>query len=517
MNEVIPGLWIGDLPSAMNVEKLKSNNIFSILSAMRGRITVHETFIRHQILIDDTEDADILSHLLPSIHFIQAELDKGRGVLVHCQAGVSRSATIVAAYLMHNKNLDPEGALELIRKARPYIDPNPNFLQQLEVFHKAHFKISKKEKDIRRYYLGRTVDEVMNGDGTISQFDMLANYPLTPASESNPSTPSPVPRRRIRCKMCRQELATREHMLDHGQLGPATPASMTPAASRRPSEVQRSSFGQIGQRRPSKSRLSFGNSGLSDILTMSTIDSAGATKASIAEEPGAERLSNFRSVSRGLMDSSLAMTSAVEDDDDEIEVEEGLPPHIHAQAAQLLGRRLSAAVMTPASESNKEAAPTSAPDTEGVGGTGGGTVPPPPTTQATASQEPMTTHLISPANLAAQLYANPKLAALRSPSFGSASVPSSAVASPTGAQPKPSIVSPPIIVNPKCSGYFVEPMKWMEPFLEDGNLSGKITCPNKKCGAKLGNYDWAGVCCGCKEWVVPGFCINRSKVDEVVV
>jgi len=42
MNEVIPGLWIGDLPSALNVEKLKANNIFSILSAMRGRITVNE-------------------------------------------------------------------------------------------------------------------------------------------------------------------------------------------------------------------------------------------------------------------------------------------------------------------------------------------------------------------------------------------------------------------------------------------------------------------------------------------
>ena len=46
-------------------------------------------------------------------------------------------------------------------------------------------------------------------------------------------------------------------------------------------------------------------------------------------------------------------------------------------------------------------------------------------------------------------------------------------------------------------------MKWMEPFLEAGNLAGKITCPNKKCGAKLGNYDWAGVGCSCKEWVVP--------------
>ena len=84
----------------------------------------------------------------------------------------------------------------------------------------------------------------------------------------------------------------------------------------------------------------------------------------------------------------------------------------------------------------------------------------------------------------------------------------------------------------------------MEPFLESGNMAGKIICPNKKCGVKLGNYDWAGVCCSCKEWVTPvgyllftftiyldlvegdddtdgfmglqGFCIHRSKVDEVV-
>ena len=46
-------------------------------------------------------------------------------------------------------------------------------------------------------------------------------------------------------------------------------------------------------------------------------------------------------------------------------------------------------------------------------------------------------------------------------------------------------------------------MKWMESFLEEGQLAGKIICPNKKCSAKLGNYDWAGVCCGCKEWVIP--------------
>ena len=61
-----------------------------------------QTFIRHQIMLDDTEDADVLVHLLPSIHFIQAELGKGRGVLVHCQAGVSEHRSIVAPFHLFN-------------------------------------------------------------------------------------------------------------------------------------------------------------------------------------------------------------------------------------------------------------------------------------------------------------------------------------------------------------------------------------------------------------------------------
>ncbi|KAJ2919631.1 hypothetical protein MD484_g850, partial [Candolleomyces efflorescens] len=74
-----------------------------------------------------------------------------------------------------------------------------------------------------------------------------------------------------------------------------------------------------------------------------------------------------------------------------------------------------------------------------------------------------------------------------------------------------------ILTDPSCSGYFVEPLKWMDHFLKDGSLSGKIICPNARCKAKLGNYDWAGAHCGCKEWVTPGFCINRSKVDEITL
>jgi len=197
---------------------------------------------------------------------------------------------------------------------------------------------------------------------------------------------------------------------------------------------------------------------------MSTIEHAVSEKR-IVEEPqrdesrnisGADRLRNFRNVSRGLIDMSLTMSSAVADDDDEEEEEEEDEKpldHIHAEAAKLLGRRLSDAVITPASESIKDAPAILTGNVQNIGLSESSATDTDAT--KTISQEPMTTHLISPTNLAAQLFANPKLAALRSPSFGSSSIPVSSP--PAATQPKP-LVSAPIIVNPKCSGYFVEPV-----------------------------------------------------------
>jgi dual specificity phosphatase 12 len=77
-------------------------------------------------------------------------------------------------------------------------------------------------------------------------------------------------------------------------------------------------------------------------------------------------------------------------------------------------------------------------------------------------------------------------------------------------------------------------LQWMS-FLGQGEGAGKIACPNEKCSAKIGNYDWAGYKCDCGPWVTPvctsqvflpertltlfvkGFCIHRSKVDEIIV
>ncbi|KAF9225740.1 hypothetical protein BS17DRAFT_777609 [Gyrodon lividus] len=513
MDEIVPNLWIGNLPSALDVESLKAKNIFSVVTAMRGKVIINATFNKYQINIDDSADEDVLVHFLPSISFIQKELDKGRGVLVHCQAGISRSATIVTAYLMYTQKIDAAAALDLIKAVRPHTEPNEGFLQQLEIFHQASYKTSLRSKPVRMFYMERTVEEVMNGDGAIPPGDMFARHPLTP-SESMPNTPMIIPSRRIRCKMCRQELATREHMLDHGQLGPPTPAlpSLTPAASRRPSNDHAPQMTTLS-RRPSASL----NVTISRRPSMSQPRSRMNSSSNGVVEGRPTILAALGG--RGLLESLSMSALETEDDAEDSETDniatngtstipgprrpsagDGKPFRPSPLSMDGIGRDLSDAL---------DAATGAAPEPRTLSPLSEVTVTQ-PSSVVPPQQSPPSTQYASPADLAAQLSSNLKLAALRT-------APSLSMTGLDGANGPKGALSPPILVNPKCSGYFVEPMKWMEPMLASGALAGKIACPNKKCGAKIGNYDWAGVCCGCKEWVTPGFCIHRSKVDEIVV
>ncbi|KAG8745380.1 hypothetical protein FRC10_008239 [Ceratobasidium sp. 414] len=573
MDEVIENLWVGDLGAATSLELLKEAGVKYVVSCMRGKVRVHETMRRYQIPLDDTQEQDVLSYLPATIAFIASALASGDGVLVHCVAGMSRSATIAAAYLMQSQGLDPTGALDLIREVRPVIHPNPAFLQQLEVFHAAFCKVSKRDKNIREYYLERTTDQVINGDGSPPEMNMFASFPRTPTA-SAPATPG-GPRRRIRCKMCRRELATREHMMDHSQAGPGTPVSVvgsaagSAAASRRPSVgeiaatngLQLSSVSPAGSRRPSipnpprgpvrRSSLNqsitssgggLGN-GLAPLLSIAPVDNDSNgyithpdRRPSIIAAEAIKKLG------------ALAMTKvhegddsndyAVEDDDDDGEdagedekespsdaiAGDGRPPHPARTAATVgsVAARRGKPHRIALTGIRKEPELPRTPADEVTPGLDASRAIDPSVAQAVAAQEQGIEIEISQSGPASPVYQHPtdlhagpppKLAALRRPSVAQAFKSSGMTGmTPLSGSPAP---SPPILFNPKCSGYFVEPLKWMQPFLDKGQLAGKIMCPNPKCGAKLGNYDWAGVACSCKEWVTPGFCIHKSKVDEV--
>ena len=65
------------------------------------------------------------------------------------QAGVSRSATIVLAYLMTIGDYDLEKALQIVKGSRGYIQPNPGFISQLRKYHAYDVKkVCHSEKNI---------------------------------------------------------------------------------------------------------------------------------------------------------------------------------------------------------------------------------------------------------------------------------------------------------------------------------------------------------------------------------
>ncbi len=55
-------------------------------------------------------------------------------VFVHCNAGVSRAATVVIAYHMKTQDVDFHTAYQHVKGVRPCIRPNDGFMRQLKQY-----------------------------------------------------------------------------------------------------------------------------------------------------------------------------------------------------------------------------------------------------------------------------------------------------------------------------------------------------------------------------------------------
>lgn len=130
--EVVPGLYIGHIGSAKDAAVLNRYNITRVVDVSAQ--PAYEpppgvTVLR--IPIPDIATFDIRRILGLTNAFIAQSLLNGHSVLVHCHWGISRSASVILAYLMAFRKLSLQASLQLLSSKRWVINPNQGFRRYL--------------------------------------------------------------------------------------------------------------------------------------------------------------------------------------------------------------------------------------------------------------------------------------------------------------------------------------------------------------------------------------------------
>ncbi|KAJ3108941.1 hypothetical protein HDU97_009674 [Phlyctochytrium planicorne] len=131
INEILPNLFLGNLLAAVDPAILEENKVTHIIKAV-DEPTNLDRFSSLILPLRDHPDENIRQYFDHTYEFIEGALGGGGRVLVHCHQGVSRSATIVVAYVMRKFEVSLDEALQSVKEKRFCVDPNVGFRAQLQ-------------------------------------------------------------------------------------------------------------------------------------------------------------------------------------------------------------------------------------------------------------------------------------------------------------------------------------------------------------------------------------------------
>lgn len=135
MQEIYPGLWLGNIKSSQNKELLTKHDITCIINCTVTGAFTDLASVQRKIRIAIKDNLDPVE-----IYKMYRSLDKAataiykflpkHNILVHCYAGAQRSVAVVAAFFMKYTTLDKETILTCLKSKRPHSD-GLNFDQAL--------------------------------------------------------------------------------------------------------------------------------------------------------------------------------------------------------------------------------------------------------------------------------------------------------------------------------------------------------------------------------------------------
>lgn len=149
MSKIINGVYVGNIKDSKDIQKLTEKQISHILAVHDNAKQLLTDKIYLCITASDNPQQSLIPHFEESIEFIHKARAENGNVLVHCLAGVSRSVTLTAAYIMTVTNLGWRDSLNAIRGGRECANPNFGFQKQLQQYEQegvADARVKLREK-----------------------------------------------------------------------------------------------------------------------------------------------------------------------------------------------------------------------------------------------------------------------------------------------------------------------------------------------------------------------------------
>lgn len=133
LHEVFPNIFVGNISTCFNKPILQESGITHIISVLPSFTAPYPDDFQYLILdAIDNQDFDLSQHFEQANQFIKSALENNGKIYVHCICGVSRSVSIVCAYLIKEHQMTLEEVIEKIKFKRPVANPNDGFRQQLD-------------------------------------------------------------------------------------------------------------------------------------------------------------------------------------------------------------------------------------------------------------------------------------------------------------------------------------------------------------------------------------------------
>ncbi|KAJ5941455.1 dual specificity phosphatase Yvh1 [Penicillium verrucosum] len=207
MRQIVPGLFLGNVEASHKGDLLQKNRINAIVSLTTTRwvwwsSTTRSAGIpepRHRwVQCADSSTQDLLAHMSDICDFIDQMASPAlcllsslpidamndeqyditsEAILIHCDLGISRSPTIIIAYLMRKLRIPKVDVLNLIQ-FKQKVKPSPNFTRQLQVWEEVGYQVWDNED--------RTIPKapykafLEDRDALLKKKGLTGNEPLAP-------------------------------------------------------------------------------------------------------------------------------------------------------------------------------------------------------------------------------------------------------------------------------------------------------------------------------------------------